>query len=128
METHPIANDIKTSVKNKGIWIRLLYMLLFAFLYYVTEFVIFAVVIYQFLHILLTGGKKDENVINLGMQLSSYVYQILQFQTFNSETKPFPMSDWPSDKHLLEEDKKPKRAPRPRKTDNEPTDETPKTE
>ncbi len=89
------AYDMNTIVKDKSIWVRLLYMLLFAFLYSVAEFVIFAVVVYQFLHVLLTGGDKDERIANLGSQLSAYVYQILQFQTFNTETKPFPMEDWP---------------------------------
>ena len=87
--------DMNTIVKDKSIWLRLLYMLLFAFLYSVAEFVIFAVVVYQFLHVLLTGGDKDERIANLGSQLSVYVYQILQFQTFNTEDKPFPMADWP---------------------------------
>ena len=33
----------------------------------------------------------------LGKNLSAYVYQIFQFQTFNSETRPFPFADWPDE-------------------------------
>lgn len=110
------AFDMNTIVKDKSIWVRLLYMLLFAFLYSAAEFVILAVVIYQFLHVLLTGGDKDERVKNLGSQLSVYVYQILQFQTFNTEDKPFPMADWPEAKKLSQAEDKPKAAPRKRTT------------
>jgi len=108
------AYDVKTMANDTSIWIRLLYMALFAILYSVAEVVIVAVVVYQFLNILLTRGNKDEKVANLGLQLSSYVYQILQFQTFNTESKPYPMSDWPSGKRLVEEAVKPKREPRKR--------------
>ena len=108
--------DMNTIVKDKSIWVRLLYMLLFAFLYSVAEFVILAVVVYQFLHVLLTGGNKDEKIAALGSQLSVYVYQILQFQTFNTEDKPFPMADWPEAKKLTAEADKPKAAPRKRST------------
>jgi hypothetical protein len=89
-------------------------MLLFAFLYSVAEFVVFAVVVYQFLHVLLTGGDKDERIANLGGQLSVYVYKILQFQTFKTEDKPFPMADWPEVSELHAQEEKPKAAPRKR--------------
>ncbi len=117
--------DMNTIVKNKSIWLRLLYMILFAFLYSVAEFVILAVVVYQFLHVLITGGNKDENITKLGTQLSTYVYQILQFQTFNSEEKPFPMSDWPEAATLTTE--KPKAAPRKRATAKKPAAKKPTT-
>ena len=116
MDEENKAYDMNTIVKDKSIWLRLLYMLLFAFLYSVAEFVIFAVVVYQFLHVLLTGGDKDERIANLGSQLSVYVYQILQFQTFNTEDKPFPMADWPEAKKLSQTEDKPKAAPRKRTT------------
>ena len=110
--------DMNTIVKDKSIWVRLLYMLLFAFLYSAAEFVILAVVVYQFLHVLLTGGNKDERVKNLGSQLSVYVYQILQFQTFNTEDKPFPMADWPAATKLSAA--KAKAAPKKRATAKKP--------
>ena len=113
--------DMNTIVKDKSIWVRLLYMLLFAFLYSAAEFVILAVVVYQFLHVLLTSGNKDERVKNLGSQLSVYVYQILQFQTFNTEDKPFPMADWPEAKELSATKDRPKAAPKKRSTTKKPT-------
>jgi len=117
--------DMNTIVKDKSIWMRLLYMLLFAFLYSVAEFVVFAVVVYQFLHVLLTGGDKDERIASLGGQLSVYVYQILQFQTFKTEDKPFPMADWPEVSELHAQEEKPKAAPRKRATAKKTTTRKP---
>lgn len=103
--------SIETCIKDKSVWMRLLYMLLFTVLYFIAEVVIFAVAVYQFLSVLFTGSK-DEKILNLGKSLSAYVYQVLQFLTFNTETKPYPMSDWPEAKLLAGQADKPKRAPR----------------
>jgi len=108
-------NTMENRIKDKNIWMRLLYMLLFAVFYSIAELVIAAVAVYQFLSVLFTGSK-DERVGNLGIQLSAYAYQILQFQTFNTEDKPFPMADWPEAKTLTAEKDKPKAAPRKRAT------------
>ena len=103
--------NVEECLKNKSVWIRLLYMILFTILYSIAEVVIFAVAVYQFLSVLFTGNK-DEKILNLGKSLSAYVYQVLQFLTFNTESKPYPMGDWPDAKLLAAEMDKPKRAPR----------------
>ena len=102
---------LEECIKDKNVWIRLLYMVLFTILYSIAEVVIFAVAVYQFLYVLFTGNK-DEKILNLGKSLSAYVYQVLQFLTFNTESKPYPMGDWPDAKLLAAELDKPKRAPR----------------
>lgn len=78
-----------------GIFQRAIYMLLFAFLLGVAKFVIFTVVIVQFLLVVVTGSVNSQ-LLRFGQSLSMYNYQILLFLTFNSETHPFPLSDWPS--------------------------------
>ena len=102
---------IKQCLKNKSAWLRLLYMILFAILYSIAEIVIFAVAVYQFFSVLFTGNK-DEKILNLGKSLSTYVYQVLQFLTFNTEDKPYPMGDWPDAKLLVAKADKPKRTSR----------------
>ncbi|MDQ7003758.1 MAG: DUF4389 domain-containing protein [Ghiorsea sp.] len=89
--------NIEACIKDKGVWMRLLYMILFAILYSIAEVVIFAVVVYQFLTVLFTGNK-DERILKLGQSLSLYVCEVFQFLTFNSETKPYPMGEWPVSK------------------------------
>jgi hypothetical protein len=69
-------------------------MVLFAFIYGVADFVLFAVVIIQFLIRLLTGGI-NKPLQGFGHSLSRYIYQVLLFLTFNTEDKPFPYDDWP---------------------------------
>ncbi len=102
MQGQPTAEELKANVQNTNVWIRLFFMALFAVLYWAAEVVLIIVVVFQFLSVLLTRNKNDK-LLSFGAQLSSYAYQIFRFLTFNSEYKPFPLGDWPSDKELLAE-------------------------
>ncbi len=87
-------DDIKQNLQESSIWIRGLYMLLFALFYSVAEMVLFAVVVFQFLFKLFTG-ETNERLLDLGQSLATYIYQILQFLNFNTETHPYPFGEWP---------------------------------
>ena len=89
-----MSDDIKKNVSDINIWKRALFMLLFAILYGLAEVVIWAVVIFQFLIVLITGNKNGR-LLEFGQNLTSYIYQIVLFQTFNTENQPFPFGDWP---------------------------------
>jgi hypothetical protein len=99
MSDENVTDELKEHVKDTSVWTRLLFMLLFAVLYWVAEAVIMVVVLFQFLCVLLTGNRNDK-VLALGAQLSTYAYQIFRYLTYNSEDKPFPLGDWPSDAEL----------------------------
>ena len=108
------TDELKNNIKNSSVWKRLLFMILFSILYSTAEVVLAVVVLYQFLSLLFTGNK-NEKVLSFGAQISTYAYQVFSYLTFNTEDKPFPMSDWPSDKALTAKvAKKPaaRRAPR----------------
>jgi len=92
-----IKEDLKENLKQQSTWMRALYMLMFALLYSVTEFVLFAVVIIQFILMLLTGSTNPQ-LLKLGQNIATYIYQIIQYLTFNSEYQPYPVGDWPLDK------------------------------
>ena len=81
---------------STDIWTRALYMVLFAIAYAVTRFILGFLVVFQFLVVLITG-QANEPLLKFGTNLSTYVYQLLQFQTFNSEEHPFPFAPWPDD-------------------------------
>jgi len=98
----PTSEEFKQHVKNTGTWKRLLMMLIFCIIYSVSEIVLAAVVILQFLSIPFTGNKNDK-LLSLGASLSSYTYQIFSYLTFNSEKQPYPIGEWPSDKPLVEQ-------------------------
>ncbi|MCZ6619290.1 MAG: DUF4389 domain-containing protein [Gammaproteobacteria bacterium] len=89
-----MEEELKQRLSSKDIWVRALYMILFAIAYSIAEFVIIFLVIFQFLAILFTR-HANEPLLKLGKSLSTYVLQLLRFQTFNTETRPFPFSDWP---------------------------------
>ena len=88
-------HDKKTEFyKNRSVWVRGLFMLLFIFLMGVAKFVMFVVVVMQFLVVLFTA-QANENLVLFGKSLSVYQYQIMLFLTYNSEFRPFPVGRWP---------------------------------
>lgn len=88
--------ELKARLTSGDVWMRALYMIFFAIAYSVAELLITLTVIFQFLAILFTGSANTP-LLQFGRNLSEYVFQIIQFETFNSETKPFPLSDWPDE-------------------------------
>jgi len=79
---------------TKATWVRGLYMVLFVVFYSITEILVTVVVVFQFLHVLLTG-RQNERLLSFGNSLSIYVYEMMSFFTYNSEEKPFPFGEWP---------------------------------
>ena len=78
-------------------WMRFLFMVLFAVLYGVSRLVTAVVVIVQFIHVLVTGDT-NEQLKTFGHSLAIYSYQVVDYLTFNTETRPFPFdSTWPTE-------------------------------
>lgn len=76
-------------------WVRGLYMLLYACIFWLTKVVAFGVAIIQFL-ILLATGQPNARLSEFGKRLSVFIYQLFLYLTFVTHDKPFPFSDWPS--------------------------------
>ncbi|MFW2373075.1 MAG: DUF4389 domain-containing protein [Gammaproteobacteria bacterium] len=89
-----MSDDVKDNIRQTKTWMRALYMLLFAIIYAVTEVIITAVVVFQFLLVLFTG-KTNSKLLIFGQSLSTFIYQILQYLTFNTESQPYPFGEWP---------------------------------
>ena len=87
-------DESKGGANGHAIWKRGLFMLLFAVIYSIAEIVVCFVVVFQFLCVLITGDKNSR-VLELGQSLSAFIYEVLQFVTFNSERMPFPFEAWP---------------------------------
>lgn len=85
---------LKNNVTSASHWLRLLYMLLFVVLLYVAAWVMTFVVILNFLFALFSGSP-NANLRRFGDSLGRYIFEALQFLTYNRERKPFPFSDWP---------------------------------
>lgn len=92
-----MSDDYKQNIKDHSTWMRGLYIVLFTIIYSVTEIVIALLVLFQFMFVLLTRQTNDKLLI-LGQNLSTFIYQILNYVTFNSNDRPFPFSDFPGSK------------------------------
>jgi len=89
-----MSNDFKENLKQQSTWMRGLYMLLFSIFYSLAELVMSAVVIFQFLLVLFTG-ETNQRLLKLGQSLGTYIYQIIQYLTFNTDYQPYPFGAWP---------------------------------
>ncbi len=88
-------NDKNSLIRDSSVWQRLLYMLLFVIAYSVVETILTAIVLIQILFRLFSG-KTNPRLLAFSAEASRYIYDVLQYLTFNSEEKPFPFRDWPS--------------------------------
>jgi len=75
--------------------LRGLYMVLFAIITRLAEFVIWGAALIQ-LGYKLSTKKPNDRITTFGDSLAQYITQIVRFQTFNSEEKPFPFQSWPT--------------------------------
>jgi len=119
-----MEDEVLDHVKDRNVWMRVLFMLLFGAVYYVSAMVLTALVIAQFLFVVITGRKNDR-LLGFGAQLSAFFYQIITYLTYNSEERPFPFTDWPAPVMLKAaaprpQTPAPKAAPPPEKPVSEP--------
>ena len=92
-------DNIVDNLKEVSAWIRVLFMFAFAIvLYLIIAPVILVLMIVQALFVIITGASNT-NLRFLGAALSKYIFQVLQFLSYNSNTKPFPFSDFPEVKN-----------------------------
>ncbi|MGZ8135995.1 MAG: DUF4389 domain-containing protein [Methylococcaceae bacterium] len=85
--------QINFNLKQISTWKRIFFMLIFSAIGGLIRLLLWAIIILQVASALLTG-KPNVNILNFGRSLSIYTYHILLFLTFNTETLPFPFSDW----------------------------------
>lgn len=92
----PDRGEVERNLKSRSTWLRLLFMIVLAFIYGISRVVVGAVVVLQFLVVLFTG-ETNERLQVFGKSLSTYTYQLLLYLTYNSEERPFPFDlDWPA--------------------------------
>lgn len=88
--------SIEENVKSRSTWERFLFLVLFLFIYAISRFVVGAVVLIQFLCVLITG-EPNARLLVFGRSLALYTSQIICFLTYASNDRPFPFDlDWPS--------------------------------
>ncbi len=90
-----MKEEIKRRLQKNEYWQRCLYMLFFIVIYGASKFVVFGVMVFQFVTLILTGSL-NEQLLKFSQNLSTYLYQITIFLTYNSDQLPFPFSAWPN--------------------------------
>jgi hypothetical protein len=83
------SKSIKSNVKSRSTWLRLLFVLVVIGLYWVCAVVVGAVVTLQCFWLLITG-ESNEKLRRLGQKLATYIYQAIRYLTFDTEERPFP--------------------------------------
>lgn len=88
---HPLEEHLT----KKSTWLRLVFIVIFGVIWWITELVLTAVVVVQFLWVLF-NGEPNERLRAFGQSLARYAYQLFRYVTFNTDARPFPFDlDWP---------------------------------
>jgi hypothetical protein len=85
--TPPVASDLP---------IRILYMVLFGFVFSILCWILAVVCIFQ-LVIRLSNGHPGRELSRFGAALARYAAQIIEFLTFVTEILPYPFGKWPGE-------------------------------
>lgn len=80
---------------RESLILRAVWMLIFFFVWQLAEIALLVVVVAQ-LVLRAMNGKPNDGLQRFGDSLSQYVAQIGRFGTFNTDRKPWPMSEWPA--------------------------------
>jgi hypothetical protein len=91
----PTGDKLKNKILNPTHWTRLLLMaLMYIILFSMVQFIVSISLLVQWILVLLTG-ETNARLKHFTKGLNRYAYQIMEFINFNSDERPFPLSDWP---------------------------------
>lgn len=84
--------NAKENFTNINTWIRGLFIILFGIVFYIAYgWIVWLLVLFQFVTKLLTG-KPNDQLLELTPKITEYAYDILRYVTFQSNTKPWPLA------------------------------------
>lgn len=75
--------------------LKALCLILFYFIGYVVCILTVAISIFQFFYSVFLKNP-NQNLLDFGKKLNLYLYDIVRFISFNTDTKPYPFSPWPN--------------------------------
>ena len=87
-DTQPLA------APPRKLWVRALLMVLLAAAFQLAASVLLFVAVVQLL-LAASLGAPNPRLVQFGRSLARYLAQLADFETFASETLPFPFSAWP---------------------------------
>ena len=87
---------IEENLKSRSTWLRLVFMFVFYVLGSVATLVASVVIVLGFLWVLFTG-ETNEQLKRTGQGIATYIAQIIEYLTYNSDVRPFPFdAEWPA--------------------------------
>jgi hypothetical protein len=98
-----MSENEQNPITNVDTWLRLAYMLFIGLLATLARYIILVLSSIQFIFVLVTG-KDHRNLRKIGLGLANWSLQAYEFLSFNTETKPYPFTDWP----VSEKEEKPR--------------------
>ncbi|USE39288.1 DUF4389 domain-containing protein [Endozoicomonas sp. SCSIO W0465] len=90
-----MEEKIVNNLKSESRWLRLVFMVVFAFVAYLAAFLVMLIAIVQAVHGFVMGEPNDR-LLKFSGGVNQYIYQIAGFLTYNVDVKPYPFSDWPA--------------------------------
>ncbi len=94
--TESTGQNLKTNVTRSATWLRGLFMLLFAVIFYIAVILLAVIVVFQFLSVLVTA-KPMPRLVAFSESLGRFIYQIVRYLTFDTDDRPVPFADWPGE-------------------------------
>jgi Domain of unknown function (DUF4389) len=88
-----MTDEINIHLKKTSTWQRIFFMVVLAVIVSVVRTMLWAVIFWQVITTLLTGGSNP-HILSFSRSLSAYLYHITLYLTFNTEVLPFPFSNW----------------------------------
>ncbi len=76
-----------------GLWKRIFYMLIYGLLAGLVRMSIWVVILFQVSTLLFTG-QVNQYLLDFGRSLSTYLFHLLLFLTFNTDDLAFPFASW----------------------------------
>ena len=76
--------------------LRVIYMLLFAVVFWVLCWILAATTLIQLI-VRLLNGRANPDLTRFGGSLARYARQVIEFLTFFTELTPYPFAAWPAE-------------------------------
>lgn len=89
------AHENSATSKHESIWLRLVFIFLFAIVLNIAEFALWLTVLVQFISKAVTG-KTMATMTSFGHNLATFVYDVIRFLTFRIDDMPWPFAPWPN--------------------------------
>ncbi len=83
-------------IDRKRVLIRLLYTLLYLFVFELIKTVIQLCVLFQYVYLLISG-RTNEPIRTFSNRVVSYAYSVMRYLTLTGNRRPFPFTELPPD-------------------------------